>query len=140
KNERTEFASSIQRAVNLTKKAASFSSALNSISAGDAPVEMDSRQRHNLAFELALHRAECEFLTRRVDAAQQRLRALSLRAANLLERAAVTCQQADVYLALQRPDRGLVECAEYLSLAGFEISLGPTEAQARAAYDEVCST
>ncbi|HKA60421.1 MAG TPA: sigma 54-interacting transcriptional regulator, partial [Gemmatimonadales bacterium] len=139
-DERAEVAALNLMAGKRAKKAAAFASALNYFSAGDALVEMDSRQRHDLAFELALHRAECEFLTRRVDAAEQRLRALSLRAANLLERAAVTCQQADVYLALQRPDRGLVECAEYLSLAGFEISLGPTEAQARAAYDEVCST
>ena len=121
-------------------KAGAFASALKYFSAGDALVERDSWQRHDVAFELALHRAECEFLTGDVGAAECRLRMLSARAASVIERAAVVCQQAGVYLALQRPDQGLVECAEYLRRAGLEISPRPTEAQARAAYDEICST
>src|SRR5262249_13842249 len=110
-------------------KAAAFASALNYFSAGEALVETDSRQQHDLAFELALHRGECEFLTGDVDAAERRLRMLSSRAENLVERAAVACRQADVYMALQRLDDGLVECAACLRQAGLDIPLHATEAQ-----------
>jgi PAS domain S-box-containing protein len=65
---------------------------------------------------------------------------LSSRAVNLVERAAVACRQADVYMALERLDDGLVECAACLRQAGLDIPLHATEAQARAAYDEICST
>src|SRR6185436_15939906 len=121
-------------------KAAAFASALNYFSAGETLVETESPPPHDLAFELALRRAECEFLTGHVDSAERRLRMLSAHAAHVIERAAVACQQADVYLALQRSDQGVAECAAFLHHAGLEISMRPTEAQARAAYNEICST
>jgi predicted ATPase len=46
-------------------------------------------QRHELVFELELHRAECEFLIGEVASAEERLKTLSSRAASVLERAAV---------------------------------------------------
>src|SRR5262245_36200063 len=139
-DERDEVAALNLSAGKRAMKAAAFDSALNYFCAGEALVETNSVSRHDLAFELALQRAECEFLTKDVESAERRLKALSSRAANLIERAAVVCQQADVYLALQRPEEGVMVRAEYLRLAGLEIQSRPSEAQARAAYDEICST
>src|SRR5262245_19371168 len=139
-DERDEIAALNLAAGTRAMKAAAFDSALNYFAAGEALIETNSVSRHDLAFELALQRAACEFLTRDVESAERRLKALSSRAANVIERAEVVCQQADVYLALQRPEEGVMVRAEYLRLAGLEIQSRPSEAQARAAYDEICST
>jgi len=131
-------------ALNLTagkraKKAAAFASALTYLSSGTALLDKGGGQRHDLAFELEIHRAECEFLIGEVASAEERLKTLSSRAASVLERAAVVCLQADVYYALQRPDRGLEEAVDCLRQAGLEIPLRPTEAQARAVYTQLLS-
>ena len=139
-DEREEVAALNLMAGKRAMKAAAFASALNYFSAGEALVETERAPRHDLAFELSLRRAECEFVTGHVDGAEQRLKALSSRAENWIERAAVACQQAEVYLALQRPDQGLAECADCLRQAGLEIPLRATEAEARAAYEEICAT
>ena len=69
------------------KKAVAFASALSYLTAGSALVAGDGWQRrHDLVFELELHRAECEFLTGDMSAAEQRLRILSSRAADTVER------------------------------------------------------
>jgi len=120
------------------KKAAAFVSALNYLTAGADLVAAEWR-RHDLVFELELHRAECEYLTGEVTAAEQRLTNLSARASSITELAAVVCLQADVYFALQKPERGVWEGAEFLRQAGYPIPLGPTELEARAAYDTVYS-
>ena len=116
------------------KKAVAFASALSYLTAGSALVAGDGWQRrHDLVFELELHRAECEFLTGDMSAAEQHLRILSSRAADTVQRAAVACLLVDVHWALQRPDRGLAECLECLRHAGLEIPMHPTKAQAQAA-------
>jgi PAS domain S-box-containing protein len=138
-DERDEVAALNLLAAKRAMKAAAFASALNYLTVGEALVEMDGWRRHDLAFELSLRRAQCELLTRDVDSAEQRLKALSSRATNVIERAAVVCLQAEVYVALERPDEGLLAGAECLRQAGLDIPLRPTEPQARAAYDEICS-
>jgi transcriptional regulator with GAF, ATPase, and Fis domain/predicted ATPase len=121
------------------KKAAAFAAALSHLAAGAALLERDGWRRHGLVFELELRRAESEFLTGDVASAEQRLRKLSARAVSVIERCEVACLQASVYIALQEPDRGLSEGLECLRQAGLELSLHPTEAQARVAYDRICS-
>ena len=99
------------------KKAGAFASALRYLVEGAGLVEDDGGRRHDLAFELGLQRAECEFLTGDVTSAEQHLRILSLRAANVIERCAVACLEADVYFALQQAERGLSACLECLQQA-----------------------
>jgi len=48
-------------------------------------VEDSWERRHELTFALELHRAECEFLTGALAEAEQRLAALSTRAATTVE-------------------------------------------------------
>ena len=122
------------------KKAAAFAPALSYLTAGSALMASDGWQRrHDLVFELELHRAECEFLNGDIASAEQRLTMLSSRAATVVERCAVACLVADVSWALQRLDRGLAECLECLRYAGLEIPMHPTKPQAQAAYDRICS-
>src|SRR4029077_9395964 len=106
---------------------------------GAALIGDDESRRHDLAFELELHRSECEFLTGAVASAEKRLTMLSSRALSVAERAAVVCVQTDVYFALREPERALAEGAKCLDQGGLTIRQRPTEAEAQAAYDDVCS-
>ena len=122
------------------KKAAAVAPALSYLTAGSALMARDGWQRrHDLVFDLELHRAECEFLNGDIASADQRLTVLSSRAATVVERCAVACLVADVSWPLQQLERGLAECLDCLRHAGLEIPMHPTEAQAQAAYDRICS-
>src|SRR5262249_9318673 len=61
------------------------------------------------------------------------------RTISIVERCAVVRLQANVYIALQEPDRALSEGLECLRHAGLDLSQRPTEAQARVSYDRICS-
>jgi PAS domain S-box-containing protein len=137
--EREKVAALNLKAGKRAKKAAAYVSALKYLTAGAALVATEEWQRHDLVFEIELHRSECEFLTGAVTSAEERLTMLSSRALSVSELAAVVCVQVEVYLALQKPDRGVSEGAECLRRAGFPIPRRPTELEARAAYDRVCS-
>jgi PAS domain S-box-containing protein len=121
------------------KKAAAFASALSYLVAGVELVTGAGSRQRDLVFELELHRSECEFLTGDVTTAEERLRMLACRATSVVERAPVTCLLQDVYIALQQPDRGLLECAECLRRAGFDVPVRATEAQAQDAYARILS-
>jgi PAS domain S-box-containing protein len=96
-------------------------------------------RRHDLIFPLELHRAECEFLTGQLLAAEQRLTALSSRAANTVERATVACLRVDLYTTLGQSDRAVAVCLEYLRKMGVEWSPHPTEEEGRREYERIWS-
>src|SRR5712675_1442566 len=74
------------------KATTAYPSALTYLTVGVALLPEDSRERRReLTFALELHWAECEFLTGALAEAEQRLAALSTRAANTVERATVAC-------------------------------------------------
>ena len=60
------------------------------------------QRRHDLVFELELHRAECEFLTGDMAAAEQHLSDPLVARGKHGRASAVACLLADVYLALQQ--------------------------------------
>jgi PAS domain S-box-containing protein len=96
-------------------------------------------RRHELTFALALQRGECEFLTGALAEAEQRLAALSRRAANTVERAAVTCLRADLYTALDQSSRAIAAGLDYLRHLGIEWSPHPTQEEARCEYERIWS-
>jgi hypothetical protein len=59
------------------KASTAYASALTYLIAGAALLAEDWERRHELIFALELHRAECEFLTGELAAAEERLAALS---------------------------------------------------------------
>ena len=69
-------------------------------------------------FALELHRAECEFLTGELAAAEERLTMLSSRAANTVELATVTCLRVDLYTTLDQSDRAVAVLSRLPSTFG----------------------
>ena len=61
------------------KASTAYASALKYLAAGAALLPGDWERQHVLFFELELHRAECEFLTGAIGAAEERLSAFSTR-------------------------------------------------------------
>jgi hypothetical protein len=110
-------------------------------SAGASPARLSSpksyQRRHELAFTLELHRAECEFLTGELAIADQRLMMLSSRAANTVEQSTVTCLRADLYLTLDQSDRAVAVCLDYLRHLGIEWVPHPTAEEAGREYQQI---
>jgi len=101
RDERDQLAELYLVAGKRAKASAARASALRYlISVGALLAEDCWERRHDLAFALALNRAECEFLTGALTDAEGRLDALSHRAASTVERASVACLHMDVCTTL----------------------------------------
>jgi PAS domain S-box-containing protein len=117
-----------------------YVSALTYFTAGAALLSEDSwERRHELTFGLALRRGECEFLTGALAQAEQRLEALSSRAANTVERATVACLRVDLYTTLDQGSRAITVGLDYLRHLGVDWSPHPTEDEARGEYERTWS-
>jgi PAS domain S-box-containing protein len=122
------------------KASTAYAAALKYLIAGAALLGDDGwERRHELAFALELHRAECEFLTGEPTAAAVRLTVLSSRAANTVERATVACLRVDLYTTLDQSDRAVGVGLEYLQHLGIEWSSHPTAEEARREYERIWS-
>src|SRR5262249_39538620 len=88
---------------------------------------------------LELHRAECEFLTGDLAAAEARLTMLSSRAANTTDQATVAGLRVDLYTTLGQAGRAVDVCLDYLRHVGIHWSPHPTEEEARREYERVWS-
>src|SRR6202022_4693458 len=97
------------------KASTAYASGLAYFAAGRALLTADSWElRYPLMFGLEFHRAECEFLSSQLPAAEQRLAMLAARAATLVDSAVVACLRLELYTTLDRSDRGVELCLEYL--------------------------
>jgi PAS domain S-box-containing protein len=122
------------------KASSAYTSALKYLVDGAALLADDAWQRRReLVFSLELHRAECEFLIGESAAAEQRLTELSSRAANVLELATVTCLRVDLYTALDRSDRAVAVCLQYLRHLGIVWSPHPAEQEVQREYAKIWS-
>ncbi|MDL2406855.1 AAA family ATPase [Rhizobium calliandrae] len=129
-----------QAAGKRAKASAAYTSALTYLVTGAALLPEDAwESRQELAFELELDRAECEFLTGAQPEAEQRLKALSDRAATTVERASVTCLLADLYTTLGQSSQAVAVGLDYLRHLGIEWSRHPSEEEARCEYERVWS-
>ena len=89
---------------------------------------------------LELDRAECEFLTGALEEAEQRLTALSARAATTVERASVACLRVDLYVTVDQSARAVDVGLDYLRHLGVEWSPHPTDEEARREYERIGTT
>jgi PAS domain S-box-containing protein len=122
------------------KASAAYASALTYLTAGVAQLPQDSwERRHELAFALELQRGECEFLTGALAEAEQRLTALSSRAANTVEQGRVACLRVDLYTTLDQSSRAIAVGLDYLRHLGIDWSPHPTEEDARREYERIWS-
>ncbi len=109
------------------KAATAYASALNYLKiAGDLLAENHWESRYLLAFAIELNRAESEFLTGEHAAAEERLALLSVCAANISDRAAVTCLRVEVFTTISRPDIAVEIGIEYLKNLGIAWQPHPT--------------
>jgi len=140
RDERVQLAELNLIAGKRAKASTAYASALSYLVAGEALLVEDSgERRHELTFALELHRAECEFLTGARAEAEQRLAALSSRAATAVERATVACLRADLYMTLDQSNRAVAVGLDYLRNLGIDWSPHPTEEEARREYERIWS-
>ncbi|HEX3761516.1 MAG TPA: AAA family ATPase [Kofleriaceae bacterium] len=111
-------------------------SALRYFTAGAALVAPDV-SRPELAFALDLHRAECEFLTGALDAAEQRLAELARRTVGLVDLAAVTSARIALYTTLDRAALAVEATLEYLRRVGIDWPAHPTDDDVRREHDRI---
>jgi len=97
------------------------------------------QRRHELAFEVEINRAKCEYLTGQLAAAEVRLSSLSRRAGDMVEQAAVTCLRMEVLVALDQSSRAVDVSIDYLGHVGITWSPHPSEEEARREYQRVRS-
>jgi PAS domain S-box-containing protein len=121
------------------KASTAYTSALKYLIAGAALLDDSWDRRHDLAFQLELHQAECEFLTGHSAAADRRLTMLASRTANTVELATATCLRVDLYTALDQSDRAVAVCLDYLQQLGVEWSPHPTQEEVEREYERIWS-
>jgi PAS domain S-box-containing protein len=137
-DEREQLAELNLRAGERAKASTAYAAALKYLVAGTALLGDDCwGRRHELAFALELHRAECEFLAGEPAAAAERLTLLSSRAANTVELATVACLRVDLYTTVDQSDRAVGVGLEYLQHLGIEWSPHPTAEEARREYERI---
>jgi predicted ATPase/signal transduction histidine kinase/GAF domain-containing protein/ActR/RegA family two-component response regulator len=120
------------------KTSTAYASALTYFAAGRALLTEETwDQGYPLMFELEFHRAECEFLSSQLPAAEQRLAMLAAHTATLIDSAKVACLRLELYTTLDRSDRGVELCLEYLRRIGVHWSPHPTKEEVRTEYDEI---
>jgi len=122
------------------RASAAYASALNYLSAGAALLADNCwERRQRLAFSLALHRAECEFVTGAVADAEQHLSELATRATNATDHAAVARRRIDLYTALSQPDRAVSVGLSYLERLAIYWPAHPSDDDVRREYGHVRS-
>lgn len=110
------------------KISTAYASALRYFVADCALLAEDSwEQRYALTLAPELQRAECEFLTGDFAAAEERLSMLS----HLVDRAAVTRLQTELYTTLDQSDRAVEVGLEYLRRVGVDWSPHRTKDEVR---------
>ncbi|TMA87166.1 MAG: GAF domain-containing protein [Deltaproteobacteria bacterium] len=137
-DEREELAKLNLMAGKRAKDAAAYASALTYLTAGRALLPEDCWGRcAALTFELELHRAECEFLTGAFAAAEERLSMLSRRAGRLVDLAAVTCLEEELFTTFGRSDRAVEACLDYLRHLGVQWTAHATKEQVQQEYERI---
>src|SRR5713226_2450998 len=140
RDEREQLAELNLLAGQRAKATSAYAAAITYLAAGAALLSEDSwDRRHELTFALELHRGECEFLTGALADAEQRLAALSSRAANTVERATVACLRVDLYTTLDQSSRAIAVGLDYLRHLGIDWSAHPKDEETRREYERIWS-
>ncbi|WGD53154.1 AAA family ATPase [Bradyrhizobium sp. CB1650] len=122
------------------KASSAYASALTYLTTGDALLPEDGwERRHDLAFELQLHAADCELCIGALQATEQRLAALAPRAVGTVQRCAVAHRRVDLYAMLGAGDRAAAVALECLRHVGIDWSAHPTELEVRREYESIWS-
>jgi PAS domain S-box-containing protein len=127
-------------AAGRAKNSIAYASALKYLAGGRAMLtEASWGQRYELIFSIERLTAECELLTANMEAAEKRLSMLAARANSDHDLALVTCLQLTLYTALDRLDRGVETCLEYLRRDAADWAAHPTSDDVRREHDRIWS-
>src|SRR5215468_9201899 len=139
-DEREQLAELNLAAGKRAKASSAYASALAYLTTGAALLPEDAwERRQELAFELQLHRADCEVYAGELQGAEKRLVAQATRTAGTVQRCAVTHRRVDLYIALGVAERAVEVALECLRHVGIDWSAHPTEADARREYERIWS-
>ena len=120
------------------KNSTAYASALKYLTVGRALLTNDGWEyRYELIFSIEYLMAECELMTAKTVAAENRLAMLAERSRSADDIAAVTRLQLTLYTALDRSDLGVEVCLEYLRRGGADWSAHPTGDEVRHEYDRI---
>jgi len=125
-------------AARRAKSSAAYASALSYliVASGFLPGKL-SDDNNDLTFSIESLLAECELLTGSLAASEDRLLRLAQHAMTRHDLAVVTRLQLTVYTTLDRSDRGVEVCLEYLRRDGKTWPLHPTIDEVHSEYDRV---
>ncbi len=122
------------------KASTAYASAFVYLSTGTSLLTEDCRERnHDLVFSLQINRAECEFLTGELSAAEQQLAMLSTRATDTVELSAVARLRVDLYTVLGQNSRAIEVVIDFLRRQNIDWPAHPTEEDARHEYQRIWS-
>jgi predicted ATPase len=122
------------------KASSAYASALVYITAGATLLPEDAwERRQDLAFELELHRADCEVYAGALQAAEDRLAALTTRTVGTIQRCAAAQRRVDLCVGLRAGERAVGVALECLRYVGIDWSAHPTEVDARSEYERIWS-
>jgi PAS domain S-box-containing protein len=117
-----------------------YVSALAYLAAGRALLTEESwDHNYELIFDIEFQLAQCELLTAKTPAAENRLSMLAQRARSAHHIAAVARLRLTLYTTLDRSDRGVEVCLDYLRRGGTDWSPHPTSEEVRYEYDRIWS-
>jgi PAS domain S-box-containing protein len=122
------------------KVSTAYVSALSYLAAGRALLaEASWDDNYELIFSIESLIAECELLTANTAAAENLLSMLAQRAKSSHDIAVVTRLRLTLYTTLDRSDRGVEVCLEYLRRGGTDWSPHPTRDEVQGEYDRIWS-
>ncbi len=117
------------------KAATAYDVALQYFIAGQAFLpKAEGQKLQELAFDLELNRAECDYLIGNLAPADERLADLSGRAPTRLHSAGVACLRINLYTTMDRSDRAVAVGLDYLRQVDSEWSIHPTADDVRRDY------
>jgi predicted ATPase/signal transduction histidine kinase len=120
------------------KASTAYAAALTYFAAGASLLEEDHFiRRYDLAFALEMQRAECEYLTGELAAAEARLSVLWGRARHLVDAAAVARAQLVLYSRQGRHDVAIEAGLRYLRRIGLSFPARPAAEEARQEYERL---
>ena len=122
------------------KSSTAYASALKYLAAGRVFLTEESwDHNYELIFNIEIYTAECQLLTADMAAAENRLSMLAQRAKGSHDIAVVTRLRLTLYTTLDRSDRSVDVCLEYLRRGGTDWSPHPTRDEAQREYDRIWS-
>ncbi|HEY1942296.1 MAG TPA: AAA family ATPase [Roseiarcus sp.] len=117
------------------KAATAYDVALQYFIAGQSFLpKAEGQELQELAFDLELNRAECDYLIGNLASADERLANLSGRAPTRVHSAAVACLRINLYTTMDRSDRAVAVGLDYLRQVDREWSIHPTADDVRRDY------